>query len=101
MFGEPIYHDNFGEGFDGEWNEDLEDYDEPEIKSSFASYFVTLNNINFHIGYDHRGTTFEVEINSENGLNFDNSKDPDSEIEKLENACKEFINLFKNFYDPN
>jgi len=30
MFGDPIFHNEFGEGFDGEWNEELEDYNEPE-----------------------------------------------------------------------
>lgn len=60
LFGEPLYHDEFGEGFEGEYDEELEDYLEPENESSYASYFIEINNITLHIGYDHRGTRFEV-----------------------------------------
>lgn len=60
LFGEPLYHDEFGEGFEGEYDEELEDYLEPENESSYASYFIEINNIVLHIGYDHRGTSFEV-----------------------------------------
>jgi len=62
MFGgEPIYHDHFGEGFDGEYNEELDDYDEPEIRESYASYMVEVNGYTFHLGYDHRGISIEVD----------------------------------------
>lgn len=60
LFGEPLYHDEFGEGFEGEYDEELEDYLEPENESSYASYFIEINNIVLYIGYDHRGTSFEV-----------------------------------------
>ncbi len=79
LFGEPLYHDEFGEGFSGEYDEELEDYLEPENKSSYASYFVKVNDIVLHIGYDHRGTCFE----------FDNKGDND--ISKLTEAIKVLI----------
>jgi len=63
LFGEPIYHDEFGEGFEGDYNEETDEYDEPDIKESYASYFVKINGIKFHIGYDHRGTNIELEEN--------------------------------------
>jgi hypothetical protein len=61
LFGEPLYHDEFGEGFEGEYSEEIEDYLEPENKHSYASYFVEIDGVKFHIGYDHRGTSMEVE----------------------------------------
>lgn len=51
LWGNPIFHDNFGEG-------GLEDFEEDS--SGYASYFKTINGLNFHIGYDHRGTGVEV-----------------------------------------
>lgn len=48
-FGKPLFHKHFGEGFSN------------KSKSSYASYFLKINGINFHIGYDHRGTNIEVE----------------------------------------
>jgi len=42
MFGKPIFHDEFGEGFDGEYDEETDEYAEPEIKESYASYFVNV-----------------------------------------------------------
>ena len=50
MFGDPIFHDEFGEGFR-----------EKEIKHQFASHFIRINKKMFHIGYDHRGTIIECE----------------------------------------
>lgn len=64
IFGEPLYHSEFGEGFDGEYNEETDEYDEPENKELYASYFVTINGLDFHIGYDNRGTSIEVEENA-------------------------------------
>lgn len=61
MFGEPLYHSEFGEGFDGEYDEETDEYGEPEIKEEYASYFVKVGNSNFHIGYDHRGTGVEID----------------------------------------
>lgn len=79
LFGEPIYHDEFGEGFEGEYDDDTDDYGEPDIKESFASYFVTIEGVDFHIGYDHRGLTIEIK----DGTN----------IEDLITALKKFIYL--------
>ncbi len=62
MFGKPIFHDEFGEGFDGEYDEETDEELEPEIKESYASYFVNVDGTNFHIGYDHRGTSIEIEV---------------------------------------
>lgn len=64
MFGDdPIYHDEFGEGFEREYNEELDDYEEPEIPHAYASYFVEVNGHTFHLGYDHRGVSIEVPRN--------------------------------------
>ena len=60
MWGEPLYHDNFGEGFDGDYDEETDTTAEPEITFNFASYFVEVDGVKFHIGYDNRGTVFEV-----------------------------------------
>lgn len=64
MFGKGLYHNEFGEGFDGEYDEETDDYLEPEIKESFISWFVFIDNVKFHIGVDHRGTSIEVEKNT-------------------------------------
>ncbi len=61
IFGPGLYHDEFGEGFDGEYDEETDDYLEPDIKESYLSYFVEINNKKFHIGFDHRGTGIETE----------------------------------------
>jgi len=61
MFGPPLLHEEFGEGFTGKYNPETDDYEEPEIKASYASYFVKIQNSLVHIGYDHRGTNIEFE----------------------------------------
>ncbi len=72
MFGYPLLHDHFGEGF----------HDEDNIKESFASWFIKLKGVKFHIGVDHRGTTIEV-INERNPMII---------LESL----KELVILYKN-----
>ena len=47
MWGNPIFHSEFGEGLS------------KKSKSTFASYFIEINGYKFHIGYDHRGTSIE------------------------------------------
>ena len=42
LFGDPLYHDEFGEGFEGEYNEETDEYSEPENKFQYASYFVEI-----------------------------------------------------------
>jgi hypothetical protein len=87
MFGKPILHDEFGEGFDGEWNEENDDYDEPSIKESYASYFVNISGTDFHIGYDHRGTRVEFKLESEYKGN------PSDDV------AEELLNSLKNLFD--
>ena len=65
LFGDPLYHDEFGEGFEGEYDEETDEYSEyseTENKFQYASYFVEIDGVKFHIGYDHRGTSMEVEV---------------------------------------
>lgn len=50
IFGNPLFHNEFGEGFD------------KKRFSTYASYFVNVCGTNFHIGYDHRGTRIEIEL---------------------------------------
>ena len=76
MFGKPLLHDEFGEGFDGEYDEETDDYGEPEIKESYASYLVNVDGTNFHIGYDHRGTGVEIEVPKK--FNHDENSDEDA-----------------------
>ncbi len=59
IFGEPIYHSEFGEGFEGVYNKVKDEYLPPVNKELYASYFVDVANIKLHIGYDHRGTSIE------------------------------------------
>lgn len=49
MFGNPICHREFGEGF------------RRKRKYEYCSYFVDINGHKAHIGYDERGTSMEVE----------------------------------------
>jgi hypothetical protein len=92
MFGKPIFHDEFGEGFDGEYDEETDEYGEPEIKEYYASYFVNVDGTNFHIGYDHRGTGIEIEVPSK--FNYDgNFSDEDSK--KCFESLKKLVDLYK------
>ena len=91
MFGEPILHDEFGEGFDGENDEETYEYGEPDIKESFASYFVNVEGTNFHIGYDHRGTIIEVETSK---FDIDNVSS-DDEAKKCFESLKKLVDLYK------
>ena len=62
LWGDPVFHDEFGEGFEGEYDDETDETSEPENKSQFASYFVEIDGVKLHIGYDHRGTSFEAEV---------------------------------------
>ena len=92
MFGKPLLHDEFGEGFDGEYDEETDDYGEPEIKESYASYFVNVDGTNFHIGYDHRGTGIEIELPSKFNYvgNFS-----DEDAKKCFESLKKLVDLYK------
>jgi len=50
VFGSPINHSEFGEGF--ETNRDY----------WFSSYIIEINGHLYHVGYDHRGTAFEPDV---------------------------------------
>ena len=93
MFGKPLLHDEFGEGFDGEWNEEKDDYDEPEIKEFYASYFVNVGGANFHIGYDHRGTGIEIQI--PNKFNYTDGVFTDEDAKKCFESLKKLVDLYK------
>jgi hypothetical protein len=51
MFGNPIKHSEFGEGFDR------------KRKYDYCSYIIQIDDKYFHIGFDHRGTSIECENN--------------------------------------
>jgi len=51
MFGSPICHSEFGEGF------------RPKRKYEYCSHFVEVGGEKLHIGYDDRGTSIEVNPN--------------------------------------
>lgn len=57
LFGEPIKHNEFGEGF-----HEYDENDEPinSVDEGHRSFFPIINGIKTHIGYDHRGTRIEV-----------------------------------------
>ena len=50
LFGEPILHNKFGEGFDKEY----------KIKEDYASWFVNVDGLELHIGYDHQVQTLKL-----------------------------------------
>lgn len=84
LFDEPIYHSEFGEGFYGEYDDETDEYGESDITESYASYFVKIEGVKFHIGYDNRGTNVEVE-STENAENTSNA------IKKLINMVKDVL----------
>ena len=74
IFGEGLYHNEFGEGFEEEDNIDFE----------YVSWFGTLNNVKFHIGCDHRGTRIELENNKTS--------------EEVYKFLKKLVDLYKKVY---
>jgi len=92
MFGKPLLHDEFGEGFDGEYDEETDEQLEPEIKESYASYFVNVGGTEFHIGYDHRGTGIEIQKPSKFKWGGEIS---DKVAEKCFESMKKLIDLYK------
>lgn len=76
MFGEPLKHSEFGEGFDKKRN------------YTYISYFVTLDNIDFHIGKDHRGTRIEIGIPYRENFSKEDSL-------KCFDGLKKIIDLYK------
>lgn len=92
MFGEPLMHSEFGEGFGGEYDEETDEYGEPEIKDFYASYFVNIDGTEFHIGYDHRGTGIEIQKPSKFKWN---SEISDQVAETCLQALKKLVDLYK------
>lgn len=81
MFGKPICHSEFGEGFDNKRKYDDRGNESPE----YCSYFLNIDGHKAHIGYDHRGTSIEVE----NGL----------KPEEVFNMIKELVDRFSGIFD--
>lgn len=81
MFGDPILHSEFGEGFDGD----------SDTTESCASYFITSGGVDFHISYDHRGTNIEIDL----GDSYDSEDPTDDMTEKCLSGLKSLVDLFK------
>lgn len=88
MFGEPLFHDEFGEGFEGEYDEETDERGEPDIKESYASYFVNVGGFELHIGYDHRGTGIEIETDGEWDVS-------DKKAKECFDCLKKLVDLYK------
>jgi hypothetical protein len=94
LFGKPIFHDEFGEGFDGEYDDETDEYLNPEIKESYASYFVNVGGTEFHIGYDHRGTCIEIGLPNE--YQWDGNGSSDEDAKKCFESLKKLVDLYKS-----
>ena len=97
MFGEPIYHDEFGEGFDGEYDEETDEYGEPDIKQLHASYFLKMGGERLHIGYDHRGTDIDFAVEKGSVLDgywTSNSQIPDKLAERCFETIKKLVDIY-------
>lgn len=70
VLGRPLFHNHFGEGLS------------PSSKSSYASYFIQIDGVDFHIGYDHRGTEIEVRYGTSPSVLLDKLKSFYTEIWK-------------------
>ena len=87
LFGEPLMHNEFGEGFydEKEANSEKNEEEDIEIERSefdYASYFVVVNGTKLHIGYDHRGTNIEID---------------ETNADKAFETIKELINMVKDY----
>lgn len=89
----PLLHNEFGEGFEGEYDEETNDYGEPDIKESYASYFVNVGGTDFHIGYDHRGTS--IEIGKPSKFRY-SGQISDSTANKCFESLKKLVYLYKS-----
>jgi hypothetical protein len=76
----PLFHSKFGEGFG------------TKSKTSYASYFVKLGENIFHIGYDHRGTCFEVKLESKSIID---AKYSNEFCESIVESINELVLLIK------
>lgn len=87
IIGDPLLHNEFGEGFDqGERY-----YSKPRIRADYASWFLTINGIDLHIGCDHRGTSIEI------GVPFNNETGEVSDVDakKVFEVLKGLVDLYK------
>jgi hypothetical protein len=84
VFGAPLYHRKFGEGFNN-----------PKAKTRYASYFVTVEGVNLHIGFDHRGTSIEAQIDKETKSSILTGEISDVLAEKTLSALKSLVLLWK------
>jgi len=71
LWGEPLWHREFGEGGKG------------MRRGTFASYFVEINGTKFHIGFDERGTSMEVELQTAPQTLFSCIEDIIDEVKKV------------------
>jgi len=78
MFGTPLKHNEFGEGIEGS-------------KFDYASYFVTVDGMDLHIGYDNRGTMIEVDVQ----FDMNTGAVPDKDAERTLKALKALVDLYK------
>ena len=77
MFGDPLVHKQFGEG---------------GIKGGkYASYFININDKIVHLGYDHRGTSIEVEIEGSINDVYNYTKD---QSEEYFNIIKKIVDIY-------
>jgi hypothetical protein len=80
MFNDPILHNEYGEGFD-EDDEDDEDGNHVQSEYSAISFFETIEDVEFHLSNDHRGTAVEAQCGT----------DP----EKIFKGLKRIIDIYK------
>lgn len=83
MFGDPLLHNEFGEGFG------------KKKLSRYASYFINVGGTNFHIGYDHRGTRIEIELKKNEPTSVLNVEFSDIEANKCLDSLKKIVDLYK------
>jgi hypothetical protein len=88
MFGRPYLHNEFGEGFYGDYDPEKGEYGDPKIKEMHASYFINIGGNNLHIGYDHRGTMIEMEV--QRGQKYSNEL-----AESCFESMKDLVDLYK------
>jgi hypothetical protein len=78
MFGTPLKHNEFGEGIEGS-------------KFDYASYFVTVDGMDLHIGYDNRGTMIEVDVQ----FDMNTGTVLDKDAERTLKVLKALVDLYK------
>ena len=87
MIGQPLLHNEFGEGFDqGERY-----YSKPRKRADYASWFLNINGVDLHIGCDHRGTNIEIGV----PFNNETGEVSDAEAKKVFEVLKGLVDLYK------